>query len=379
MKEQLEKEKLGLIVFKSALELGQAVDKHLLEMYKYDPNRYTFVVPITEYFFQDGHGKVLINSTVRGKDLYFLTDVENYSIQYKMRNFINHASPTDLNQQLKDGINATNCHADRINIVMPILYNGRQHKRQHREPLSCGANLRELDNLPRVRSFITFDAHDQGVEHATYRMEFENVLATNAILDQFIRDVPTEQLRNIVFVAPDGGAVNRRNNYLDSFSNEGVMRDAGDFWKNRDLNRVVDGKNPVLSHEYVGHSNLNGKTAIVIDDMISSGGSMFDTINVLHEKGAEHIYIMVTFALFTDGIDEFKKYVKEKKLDGLFVSNLSYIPEEYKQEPWIHVCDCSKQLAEVIYDIHNDLSITSILKDRTEPMMLLEKKLKGKI
>ena len=127
----------------------------------------------------------------------------------------------------------------------------------------------------------------------------------------------------------------------------------------------------------MGHTKLNGKTAIIVDDMISSGGSMFDTINVLHEKGIEHVYIMVTFALFTEGIETFKKYHREGLLDGLYVSNLSYIPEEYKKEPWLHVCDCSKTVAEVIYDIHNDLSITSILTDKSEPLRLLEKKFKN--
>ena len=170
MKEQLENERLRLICFKSAADLGKSIDKQLVEMYGYDPKKYTFLVPINEYFFEDGHSKVEINSTVRGKELFFLTDIGNYSISYKMHGFYNHTSPNDLLQQLKDGINASNCHADSINIIMPLLYNARQHRRNRREPLSCGAMLRELDNLPRIRSLIAFDAHDQGVEHATHNM-----------------------------------------------------------------------------------------------------------------------------------------------------------------------------------------------------------------
>ena len=376
MKEQLENEKLRLIAFKSAIELGKSVDKYLLERYGYNPNKYTFLVPINEYFFEDGHSKVEINSTVRGKDLFFLTDIGNYSISYKMHGFYNHTSPNDLIQQLKDGINATNCHADKLNVIMPLLYNGRQHRRKTREPLSCGTTLRELDNLPRIKSLITFDAHDQGVEHATHNMEFDNFYVTNTILEHFINDVPIEQLRNLVFIAPDGGANGRRDVYLNSFNSEYVNRDAGGFYKVRDYNHFTDGKYPVISHEYIGHSNLKGKTAIVVDDMISSGGSMFDTIDELNKRGIDHIYIMVTYALFTKGIKDFKKYYEEKKLDGIYVSNLSYIPSEYQKEPWLHVCDCSKELADIVYDIHNDLSITSILNDRSEPLKLLEKKFK---
>ena len=374
MKEQLEQERLRLIVFKSALELGMSVDKHLLDMYKYDSSKYTFIAPISEYFFEDGHNKVEINTTVRGKDLYFLTDIGNYSITYPIHEYINHASPSDLMQQLKDGINATNVHASKINIVMPLLYNARQHRRKTREPLSCGENLRELDNLPRIKSLITFDAHDQGVEHAIHNMEFNNFYVTNIILEQFINNTNKEELRDIVFISPDSGANTRRDIYLNSFASPFVKRDAGEFYKVRDYNHFTDGEYPILSHEYIGSNNLDGKTAIIVDDMISSGASMIDTMNELHKRGVSHIYVMATYALFTKGIDDFRKYHDDKILDGMYVSNLSYIKDEYKLEPWLHVCDCSNELAKIIYNFHNDLSISTILNDRTIPMRLLEKK-----
>ena len=214
---QVEKKNLRLMVFESALELGNSVDKYLLDKYSIPNDKYTFIVPIKENFFEDGHLKVEIDETVRGKDLFFLTDIGNYSIEYKMHGFINHTSPSDLMTQLKDGIGACNCHAEKINIIMPLLYSGRQHRRNTRENLSCGASLRELDNLSRIKSFITFDAHDEGVEHAVNHMEFDNVYATNTILEQFINDLEPERLRNLVFVAPDNGATGRRNVYLNSF------------------------------------------------------------------------------------------------------------------------------------------------------------------
>lgn len=376
MKKQIEEEKLRLIVFKSALELGQKVDECLLDMYQRDKERETFIVPLKENFFEDGHLKVEIDETVRGKDLFFLTDIGNYSIEYKMHGFINHTSPSDLMTQLKDGIGACNCHAEKINIIMPLLYSGRQHRRNTRENLSCGASLRELDNLSRIKSFITFDAHDEGVEHAVNHMEFDNVYATNTILEQFINDLEPERLRNLVFVAPDNGATGRRNVYLNSFNSRFINKEAGSFIKQRDFNNFVDGKYPVISHDYCGNGDLTGKTAIVTDDMISSGGSMLDVVDELKKRGIEHIYIITTYVLFTKGIDMFDRYYQEGKIDGVYTTNLSYIPEEYKKE-WLHICDCSRLLSEVIYNIHNDLSISGILKDKSKSIKLLEKKFNG--
>ncbi len=376
MKKQIEEEKLRLIVFKSALELGQKVDECLLDMYQKDKEKETFIVPLKENFFEDGHLKVEIDETVRGKDLFFLTDIGNYSIEYKMHGFINHTSPSDLMTQLKDGIGACNCHAEKINIIMPLLYSGRQHRRNTRENLSCGASLRELDNLSRIKSFITFDAHDEGVEHAVNHMEFDNVYATNTILEQFINDLEPERLRNLVFVAPDNGATGRRNVYLNLFNSRFINKEAGSFIKQRDFNNFVDGKYPVISHDYCGNGDLTGKTAIVTDDMISSGGSMLDVVDELKKRGIEHIYIITTYVLFTKGIDMFDRYYQEGKIDGVYTTNLSYIPEEYKKE-WLHICDCSRLLSEVIYNIHNDLSISGILKDKSKSIKLLEKKFNG--
>ena len=374
MKEQIKDEKLRLMVFRSALELGEKVDKHLLRKYGLDSDKYTFIIPIKENFFDDGHLKVEIMETVRGMDMFFLTDIGNYSGEYKMRGIVNHTSPNDLMMQLKDGIGACCCHASKLNVIMPLLYAGRQHRRNTRENLACGANLRELDNLNKINSFITFDAHDQGVEHAVANMEFDNFYATDTILEQFINDLDREELKNIVFVAPDNGATGRRNVYLNSFNSPFIKREAGSFVKQRDYNRLENGKYPIISHDYSGNSNLKGKTAIITDDMISSGGSMLDVVDELKKRHVSKIYIIVTYALFTEGIEEFNKYYKEGKINGVYTSNLTYIPEEYKKQEWLHVCDCSEELAEIIYSIHNDLSISDILRDRSNSIKLLERK-----
>ena len=374
MKKQIENNDLRLIVFKSASELGQRIDDHLLKMYNLDKEKNTFIVPIKENFFEDGHFKVEIEETVRGKDMFLLTDIGNYSLEYKMHGLINHTSPNDLMMELKDGIGACNCHAKNINIVMPLLYAGRQHRRNTREALSCGMMLHELDTMSGIKSFITFDAHDQGVEHAIHNMEFDNFFPTNTILENFINDMTTEKLKKLVFVAPDNGATGRRNVYLNSFNSKYIHREAGSFIKQRDYNNFVDGKYPIIAHDYCGNENIEGYTAIISDDMISSGSSMFDCIDELKRRKVKHIYLMTTYALFTKGIEKFEEYYKDGKFDGLYTTNLSYIPKEYEKAKWLHICDCSKDVAEIIYNIHNDLSISSILKDKSYPIKLVEEK-----
>lgn len=374
MRSQVLDKNLRLMVFKSAEDLGKKVDEHLLAMYGLDKELNTFIVPIKENFFEDGHFKVEINETVRGKDMFMLTDIGNYSIEYKMHGLLNHTSPNDLMVELKDGIGACNFHAKSINIVMPLLYAGRQHRKNTRENLMCGMALHELDSMNGVRSFITFDAHDQGVEHSIHNMEFENVFATNYILERLIADLSVERLKKLVFVAPDNGATGRRNVYLNSFNSKYIHREAGSFIKQRDYNNLVDGKYPVVAHEYCGNSKLDGFTAIVSDDMISSGGSMFDVIEELSKRNVKHIYIVTTYALFTKGIDKFQEYYDKKMFDGLYTTNLSYIPEEFQSAEWLHVCDCSKLIAEVIYNIHNGLSLAKILGDKSYPVKLVEEK-----
>ena len=376
-RKQIENEKLRLMVFKSALELGKKVDEHLLELYNLDKDKYTFLLPIKESFFNDGHLKVEIGETVRGKEVFALTDIGNYSLEYEMHGFMNHTSPNDLMIQLKDGIGACNSHADKINVVMPYLYAGRQHRRNTRENLMCGQMLHELDMNQHIKSIITFDAHDQGVEHALHNTEFDNFYPTNTILKYLINDIEIKDLKNIVFVAPDNGATGRRNVYLNSFQSSHINREAGSFYKQRDYNNLVGGKYQVISHDYCGNENLEGKTAIISDDMIASGGSIFDVIDELKKRKVNKIYIVVTFALFTKGIEEFDKYYKNNMFDGIYTTNLTYIPECYKNKEWLHVCDCSETLAQIIYNIHNDLSISNILRDKSEPIKLLEKKFEG--
>ena len=374
MNRQIDTDNLRLIIFDSAKELGEKVNEHLLNLYHLDKDKYTFIVPINQNFFEDGHLKVEINETVRGKDVFMLTDIGNYSISYKIHGHMNYASPNDLMTQLRDGIGACNCHAKTVNIIMPLLYAGRQHRRLTREHLACGSNLYDLDRINSLKSIVTFDAHDEGVEHAIHNTEFDNVFPTNVILENLINDLPKERLKDLVFVAPDNGATGRRNVYLNSFGTKYVHKEAGSFVKERDYNNLIDGKYPVISHEYYGYDNLEGYTAIIADDMISSGQSIIDVATELKKHGDKYIYIVTTYCLFTKGINKFNDLYKNGGLDGIYTTNLSYIPKEYQKNKWLHICDCSELMAEIIYNIHNDLSISNILHDRSLPIKLIEEK-----
>lgn len=364
-------EKLKLIVLKSALEYGKLVDKNLKQIYQTDES---FIIPTKETWFSDGHGKVELLDTVREDDVYIFQDIGNYSMEYKMHGFINHTSPNDLNQQLKDAIGSCKCHPKCLSIIMPLLFAGRQHRRIGREALSCASNLRDLDTDPFIKRIITYDAHDVGVQQALAYTEFENIYATNEILEAFINETNIDELKDVIFVAPDAGAASRRDFFLNSFSSEYIKKDAGSFYKKRDYNRIVDGKNPIIEHSYSGNPDVEGKTAIIIDDMIASGGSMFDVINELKKRGVAHIYVISSFALFTEGIDKFKKYYEEGKFDGIYTTNVSYIDPKYKEEEWLHVVDCSKHLARVIHNLHEGKSISELMKDRSYPSKVLARK-----
>lgn len=370
------KEKLKLIVLKSALEMGQKVNEHLSALY--GESGYSFIVPIKETWFNDGHCKVELGDSVRGQDTYILTDIGNYSNTYKMHGFINHVSPNDLACQLKDTIGACKCHTYSLSIIMPLLYAGRQHRRISREALSCAKFLNELDTDNAIKKLITFDAHDEGVQQAMFNTEFDNFFATNYILEQFINETNIDELRKVIFVAPDFGATGRMNFYLNAFNSDHITKDAGSFYKRRDYNTIIDGKNPIIEHSYSGSNHIEGTTAIVVDDMISSGGSMFDTVKALKERKVAHIYVATTYALFTTGIENFKSYYENGMFDGVYTTNLSYIPEEYQQEEWLHVVDCSKYIAQIIYNLHKDQSISELLRDKSYPAKVLAKKFEQK-
>lgn len=339
---------LRLIVLDTAKELGEKVNKNLQEIRNTSEN---FIVPVNNVRFSNGEGKVRIEETVRDKDLYILSDVGNYGITYKLHGMVHNMSPDEHFQDIKRVISATSGHAGKVTVVMPLLYQARQHKRKGRESLDCAIALQELEKLG-VDDIITFDAHDPNVANAIPKLPFESFYPTYTILDILIDN---EDVSNLIVVSPDMGAMERTRYYAEMLG-----CDAGVFYKRRDLSKVVDGKNPIVEHIYMG-VDVKDKNIIVVDDMISSGQSMIEVASELKKRGAKNIYLVATFALFTEGADMFRESYARGEFTKLYSTNLSYVPEDVVNEEWFVNVDCSMQIASILNNLNAKESIHSIL------------------
>ena len=354
------KDELGLIVMKNCKNFGKSIDSKIMEKRQVSES---FIIPIEQVRFNNGEGKVVIKDSVRDKDLYILSDVGNHSETYKMFGYENHMSPDDHYQDIKRVISAIRGQADRISVVMPLLYESRQHRRKGRESLDCALALQELQSLG-VSTIVTFDVHDPNIQNAVPNsMSFENFYPTNIILEDLLK---TEDLKDILVISPDMGAMERARYYAELLNS-----DVGVFYKRRDLSRVVNGKNPIVEHTYMG-SSVKDRDVLVVDDMIASGSSMLEVGKMLKEQGARKVYFIATFSLFTEGIDEFVKAYKNYYFDKLYTTNLSYIPKEYKEKTWFHTVDCSTNIAEIINALHNKESLTPLLNGKEKILKLLE-------
>ena len=328
-------EDLKLIVLDNIEELGKKIDNNLKKIYKTDKS---FIANITRDRFSNGEGKIRINTNIKGKNVYIISDIANYDITYKMYGFIHHMSPDEHFQDIKRVISALQGYAKKIVLIMPLLYQSRQDKRIENESLDCALALQELERLG-VNNIITFDVHNICVSNALLNLSFENSYASLDILNQIKEK---EDINNILVVSPDMGGMTRARAYADILkSNVGV------FYKRRNLNKVEDGKNKIVEHMYLG-DDVKSKNIIIVDDMIASGSSIIETIKLLKEKGAGKIYLAVTFAFFTEGIEEFDDCFNKGLFDKLYTTNLSYIPSKIKDKTWFEEVDLSKRVAELI-------------------------------
>ena len=318
--------------------------------------------------FGTGEGKGYIKESVRGADLFVMVDITNFSLTYQVCGKENHMSPDDHFQDLKRIISAATGKAHRINVVMPFLYEGRQHRRTKRESLDCALALKELSNMG-VSNFITFDAHDPRVMNAIPLNGFDNFFPTYQFLKALVRSVPNLKLDNdhLMIISPDEGAMSR----AVYFSNIlGV--DMGMFYKRRDYSTIVNGKNPIVAHEFLGDS-VEGKDVVIIDDMISSGGSMLDVAKQLKGRNANRVFICTTYGLFTDGLDKFDEYFEKGLIDRVITTNLNYrIPELLKREYYVEA-NMSKYLASIINIINHDVSVEKVRSSNEKIMNLLTK------
>lgn len=305
--------------------------------------------------FGTGEGKGQINESVRGCDLFILVDVTNYSLTYNVCGHENHMSPDNHYQDLKRIISAANGKAKRINVIMPFLYEGRQHKRSMRESLDCSLALQELTSMG-VTNIITFDAHDPRVQNAIPLHGFDSFMPSYQFLKALVNHVPDLMFDSdhLMVISPDEGALDR-SVYFANILGVGM----GMFYKRRDYSRIVNGKNPIVAHEFLGEP-VDGKDVLVIDDMISSGESMLDVCKQLRERNARRVIVCTTFGLFTDGLAKFDEYYEKGYLFRVITTNLSYRSEELLARPYYIEADMTKYLASIIDHVNHDVSISSI-------------------
>ncbi|MDD6667415.1 MAG: ribose-phosphate pyrophosphokinase [Lachnospiraceae bacterium] len=359
---------LGVIPMKSCLALGDEVNEYLvswrgkrekdrfIDAANASYQRHSCIVDAEAPRFGSGEGKGMINQSIRGLDLYLLTDVTNWNCTYTVCGQVNHYSPDDHYAELKRIIAATNGKAKRINVIMPFLYEGRQHKRSGRESLDCALMLQELVSMG-VDNIITFDAHDPRVQNAIPLHGFESVPAYYQFIKNILKHENDLKLDNdhLMIVSPDEGATQRAV-YLASVL--GV--DMGMFYKRRDYSRVVDGRNPIVAHEFLG-SDVEGKDVIVIDDMISSGESMIDVAHELKKRKAGRIFVVATFGLFTNGLAAFDKAVEEGTIYRVVTTNLTYQTPELLSRDYYISCDMSKYIAYIIDTLNHNASMSGLL------------------
>ena len=364
---------IGIIATEGAKELAQRIDSYLIKWAREAGiEKDSFLIDAECPRFSSGDAKGLIRTTVRGMDLYFVIDVGNYSIKYNLFGQPNSMSPDDHFQDLLRLIQAAGGKAHRLNVIMPMLYGGRQHRRSYRESLDCAFMLQTLQNVG-VQNLITFDAHDPRVMNAVPLMGFDNVMPTYQVLKCMFKHVPDLSLDrdHFMIVSPDEGALNRNMYYASVLS-----VDLGMFYKRRDYSRIVNGHNPIVAHEYLG-SSVEGKDVFIADDIISSGESMLDIAVKLKEKGAKRIFGYATYAIFTNGLDSYDKAYEQGIIDGVLGSNLTYRTDELKNREWFFEVDVSKYAAYLVAAMNHDLSFSSVLDPHEKITALLEKRQNG--
>lgn len=344
---------LGIIVLESCKELGEKINEHIKAKRKTEES---FLIPSNEIRFSNGEGKVKLLESVRGKDIYILCDVGNYSCTYNMFGITNHKGPDEHFQDIKRTVSAIKGKARRITVIMPLLYESRQHRRKGRESLDCALALQELERLG-VDEILTFDAHDPNVQNAIPLLSFENLYPTYDILKAIIteeKDIEIDK-ESMLVISPDTGAMDRAIYYSSVL---GV--DVGLFYKRRDHSKVVNGKNPIVKHEYMGR-DVENQDVLIVDDMIASGESVLDIAKELKERKARNVYVATTFAFFTEGLEKFDKYYNEKIITRVYSTNLTYISPELEKAQWFKKVNMSELIAIIINKLNKEQSIAKFM------------------
>ena len=360
---------LKIVALRSASKMGRQINDYLVEFrrsihndkVKKDPafhgySEDNYLVDFETPRFGSGEGKATFHESIRGKDLFLLVDVCNHSITYTMNGYTNHMSPDDHYQDLKRVIAACNGKAHRINVIMPFLYEGRQHKRSGRESLDCAYALRELQGMG-ISNFITFDAHDPRVQNAIPLSGFDDFISPYQFIKVLLNseeDLIVDK-NHLLVISPDEGALDRAVYFANVL---GV--DTGMFYKRRDYSTIINGRNPIMAHEFLG-DNIDGKDIIIIDDIISSGQSMLDTAKQLKKMNARRIFVCCTFGLFTDGLKAFDEAYEKGYFDKVVTTDLTYLPPELHSKPYFIEAGMSKFIASLIDFMNHDTSLNNAL------------------
>lgn len=371
---------LGLIPLKSCTGLGKKVDDYLVEWRRERESEHKSTIAFSGYQrdsyileantprFGSGEGKGTIEESVRGDDLYIMVDVCNYSLTYSLFGMTNHMSPDDHFQDLKRIIAAAAGKARRINVIMPFLYESRQHKRSGRESLDCAMALQELVNMG-VENIITFDAHDPRVQNSIPLKGFETVQPIYQFLKHLLKNEPDLQIDSdhMMVISPDEGGTSRAIYFANMLG-----LDMGMFYKRRDYTKIVNGRNPIVAHEFLG-SSVEGKDVLIIDDMISSGESMLDVAKELKRRKARKVFICATFGLFTGGLAKFDQYYQDGLINRILTTNLVYQTPDLLSRPYYIDVDMSKYIALIIDNLNHDASLSDLLTPTKRINKLLER------
>ncbi len=372
---------LGIIALPGCYELAKKVDKYIVDWRKekisehktsiafYGYLKDTYLMDVDFPRFGTGEGKAVIHESVRGADIYIVVDVFNYGIKHSAYGEDVPMSPDEHFANLKRAIAACAGKAERITVIMPMLYEGRQHKRSNRESLDCALALQELCNLMGVDNIITFDAHDPRVQNAIPLKGFENVQTTYQMIKALVRNVKDFKIdkENLMIISPDEGGIQRCIYYSTVLGVE-----LGMFYKRRDYSVIVNGRNPIIAHEFLG-DNVEGKDVIIVDDMISSGDSMIEVATKLKELKARRIFMCSAFGLFCNGLAAFDKAYADGLIDGVFTTNLVYRTPELLKRDWYYTVDMSKYIALLVDSLNEDKSISPLLNPGERIAKFLEK------
>lgn len=382
-KDQLPVAPLKIAALESCRELAEKVNDHIVDFRRndieelkrreadlhyrgYDINSYLLDCQCPR--FGTGEAKGIIKESVRGTDVFAMVDVTNYSIPFTVNGYSNHMSPDNHFQDLKRILGASCATAHRVNVVMPFLYESRQHKRTKRESLDCAMALEELVNMG-VSNIITFDAHDPRVQNAIPLSGFDNFMPTYQFVKAVLKQYPNLKIdkENLMVISPDEGAMDRAVYLANNLS-----VDMGMFYKRRDYSKVIDGRNPIVDHEFLG-SSVEGKTVLIVDDMISSGESMLDTAKELKERKADKVIVCCTFGLFTNGLEKFDEFYNKGYIDSVVTTNLNYRPKELLEREWYVEADISKYVAAIVNSLNHDVPISTALSSTEKIQNVLKK------